>query len=241
MTNPYNTAMPYGQNIEQNNFYQQKLNPYQYQQNNNSVIGNTIKAGALGFAGGTLITGAYNYYKNRKPINSNGEVTDSFAKKVLDKIIHKDYVVKGKEFFKEKCNVLKKLDSIKTPEKFKKLMEKNRKYCSTLCDGISLNTMCNTVTEENLKDKISALKKRIQASMEPELQNIKDMIKLCWDKENKKFEKYKFVDNKFFNIIKDTKNDINWKQAFKKGGIVGGCFAALSLGLSLFANYKNNQ
>ena len=141
MTNPYNTAMPYGQNIEQNNFYQQQLNPYQYQQNNSSVVGNTIKAGVLGFAGGALITGAYDYYKNRKPINSNGEVTDSFAKKVLDKIINKDYVVKGKEFFKEKCKVLKKLDSIKTPEKFRKLMENNRKYCSTLCDGILLKTM----------------------------------------------------------------------------------------------------
>ena len=176
MTNPYNMAMPYGQNVEQNNYYQQ-TNPYQFQQNSSSIVGNAVKAGAIGFAGGSLIAGGVDYFKSRKPINSNGEVTDSFAKKVLNKMIDKNYTAKGKEFFKEKCNVLKKLDSIKTPEKFKSLMEKNRKYCATLCDGISLSTMCNTVTKDNIKDKVSALKKRILASMEPEIQNIKDTIK----------------------------------------------------------------
>ena len=118
-------------------------------------------------------------------------------------------------------------------------MNKYKVYASTLCDSLSLDSMCETVNKDNLKGKISALKNRIEASMEPEIRNIKDIIKLCWNKEEKKFEKPKEVSKKIFTIIKNTKNSVQWKKMFKYGGITAGIFGALTLGFSVFNN-KNN-
>ena len=63
-----------------------------------------------------------------------------------------------------------------------------------------------------MKCKISALKKKIGASLEPEIRNIKDTISLCWDKENKKFIKPKNVEDKVFKIIKNTKTMFSGKK-----------------------------
>jgi len=227
MTNPY-VAMP-----QQNTNMAYAVNPnYQmYQQQKPSAIPAMIGLGTLGFAGGTAITAGIDYFKNRKAFKS-GEITDSFAQKVLDKMIEKDYVAKGKEFLKQKSKGLKK---ISTPEEFSKLMKKFKNYTSSLCDGVTLETMCKTVNKDNIKDKASALIKRIEASLESEIQNIKDMAKLCWDSEKKKFVKPDSVDEKFFKIIKNTKNNVNWKKAFKYGGITAGITAVL-VGVLAFLN-----
>lgn len=228
MTNAYNTG--YGQGME-NQFYQQY--PQSYMDNRNSFpITGILGASALGFAGGAAVGAGIDYFKKRNPVK-NGSVSDNFAKQVLDKIINSDYAYKGKTFFKQKADVIKNIDISKTPEKFRKLMEKNREYCSTLFEGLSLESVCKTVTKENIKEKISAIKKRIEASLSTELQNIKDTVNLCWDKENKKFVKPDNVDNKLFKIIEDSKNKINWKKACKYGGITAGVFGALTLGMAL--------
>ena len=158
----------------------------------------------------------------------------------MDRIISKDYVFKGKEFFNQKMDVLRKIDYSKTPEKFKKLMKKNKTFCTTLFDGISLDTMCQTVTKENVKAKIAAIKQRVQASLSTEMQNVKDAVSLCWDTENKKFVKPKEIDDKLFKIIKNTKNSVNWKKAAKYGGITAGVFGAATLAYAIFAN-KSQQ
>ena len=250
MANPYSMQSPYqgvdAQMYQQMNNYQNaenypqinNINPQIYQQayvNNpkGSVLGSLLTGAAIGFAGGAAVTVGVDYFKSRKPVNGNGEVSEKFAKRVLDRIISKDYVAKGKAFFNQKKNVLKNIDASKTPEKFRKLMQKNKAFCSTLCDGISLETMCNTVTKENIKGKISAIKQRVQASLSTEIQNIKDSISLCWDKENKKFVKPKGVDDKLFKIIKNTKNDINWQKVCKNGGIAAGVLGLITLGLTM--------
>ena len=248
MANPYSLQLPYQGRDAQ--MYQQQVSP-QMNQNNMylypqiydyaeqpSLIGNAFKAAAVGFGVGSLVTTGVDYFKTRKPVK-NGETTETFAKKVLDRIINKDYVTKGKDFFKQKINVLKNIDCANTPEKFTKLMKKNKQFCSTLCDGISLDTMCKTVTQDNIKGKISALKRRVEASFDNELRNIKDTVKLCWDSENKKFIKPASVDDKLFKIIKNTKNSINWSKVLKFGGITAGVFGILSLGLNLY--YKNQN
>jgi len=242
MTNSFGVQVPY-QNMDAQ-MYQQQVNPqvsnqmyqnnvYSYPQNYGymrqpSLLGGTVKAATVGFLGGSAVTAGIDYFKNRRPVR-NGETTESFAKKVLDRIIEKDYVEKGKNFFKQKIDVLKNIDAAKTPEKFRKLMKKNREFCKTLCDGISLDTMCDTVTKENLKEKISAIKQRTQASLKTELQNIKDTVKLCWDSDKKKFAKPDCVDNKLFKIIKDTSTSVDWKKACKYGGITAGVLGALTL------------
>ena len=151
-------------------------------------------------------------------------------------MVNKDCVSKGKEFFKQKLEVFKKLGKITTPEEFTKLMNKNRTFCKSLCDGISLDTMCKTVTKENLKAKLSALKSRIEASMKQELRSVKDTIKLCWDKENKKFVKSGAVEEKIYKIIKNTKSSFPWKKSLKYGSITAGIFGALTLGFAAASN-----
>ena len=246
MTNPYNVQLPY-QNADAQ-VYQQQVNPQANQifypqnygyVNQPSLLGGAAKAAAVGFTGGALVMTGVDYFKTRKPVK-NGETTETFAKKVLDRIIEKDYVARGKKFFKQKIDILKNIDCAKTPEAFKKLMKKNKEFCSTLCDGISIDTMCSTVTKDNIKGKISALKKRVEASFDNEIQNIKDTVKLCWDSENKKFVKPDGVDKKLFKIIENTKNDINWSKVFKVGGIAAGVTGLLALGLGWFAR-KSNQ
>lgn len=254
MTNSYNMAgYPQGMDMQMYQQGNQTVNPqmvypqgisYQYPYQNSGrgaqILGGALTNAAIGFAGGTAITAGIDYFRNRQPVN-NGAVKDSFAQQVLDKMIKKDYTAKGKQFFKEIADISKHIGSIKSPEKFRKLMEKNKKYCSTLCDGISLKTMCDTVTKENLKDKIAAIKERIEASLRAEKQNIKDIVALCWDNENKKFVKPKSVDEKLYKIIKNTKNDVNWKKAFKYGGITAGILGGLTIGAALLMNRNQNS
>ncbi len=258
MTNPYSVGYPYdqGQMMLYNQYsqptqmqpaYEQynqmPINPQMYSSgyyssSKPSLISGVLTAGAVGFAGGAAVTATVDYFRTRKPVK-DGKVKESFTKKVMENIIKKDYVFKGKKFFKQKLNVLKNIDAANTPKKFKKLMEKNKEYCMTLCDGISLKTMCDTATKENIKEKIAAIKARAQASLKTEYQNINDAVKLCWDKENKKFIQGEGVDKKLFKIIKNTKNGINWAKSMKYGGITAGIMGILALGSALFTRGSN--
>ena len=235
MTNYY--SLP--NNGAEYQMYSQSGYPTDYQMyypQQRSVLPAVLAASTLGFVGGAGITAGVHYFKNRRPVSSSGEVSDSFAKQVLDKMVNKNYVSKGKEFFKQKFEVLKKLGKISKPEEFTKLMNKNKTFCKSLCDGISLDTMCKTVTKENIKSKISALKSRIESSMRNELQNVKDTIKLCWDRENKKFVKPNCIEEKIYKLIKNTKSEFPWKKACKYGGITAGILGALTLGLAVASN-----
>ena len=232
MTNSYNLGQLYSQNKFQNNNNYFKQQP--------SIFSSVINSAAVGFGGGAVVGAGVSLIKNRYPFK-DGDVTDSFAKQVMDKIISKDYTVRGKNFFKQKYNLLKKLDRVNSPEKFIKLINENKEYTSGLYESVSLNSICNTVTKDNLKGKISALKKRIEISLEHEIRNIKDMINLCWDKENKKFVKHKNVDENIFKVIKNTKNNIQWKKMLKYGGITAGVFGAITLVYSMLIEKGNSN
>lgn len=226
--------MSYSFNTEQypqSNYYQNYLTNY----NQSSVTASVVKSAAIGFAGGAAVSAGIDFIRNRRPV-LNGEVNDNFAKQVMDKIINKGYTFKNKDFFNKKSEFFNKLKKVSSPEEFTKLMKKYKSYASTLCDGISLDSMCKMVNKDNLKGKVSALLKRIEASFEPEIRNIKDTVNLCWDKENKKFVKPKEVEQKLFKIIKNTKNNIQWKKMLKYGGITAGIFGAITLGFSVFGN-----
>ena len=239
MTNAFNSGYVQGNENQVYPQYQQVYTPSYVRPKSTNPFAGAVTATAVGFAGGAAVTAGIDYFKNRRPV-SNDNVSDKFAQQVLDRIINKNYVAKGKNFFKQKADILRNIGKAKTPEKFKKLMKKNKEFCTTLCDGISLDTMCKTVTSNNIKEKISAIKKRVEASMQTEIQNIKDTIKLCWDSENKKFVQPDNVDNKLFKIIKNTKSEINWKKACKYGGITAAVLGAVTLGLSVFNSKQTN-
>ena len=232
MTNPYNAGQPYINNYQNNPYMNGNFN------SRPSIFANAVGSAALGFTAGSGVSLVSDFVRNRKPVK-NGEVSDSFAKQVLDKIVDKGYSFKNKEFFNQKTALLNKLKKIKSPEEFSKLMKKYKTYASTLFDGMSLDSVCKTVNKENLKGKVSAIKKRIEATLEPEIRNIKDTVKLCWDSENKKFVKPKNVEEKIFKVIKNTKNNIQWKKMLKYGGITAGVFGAVTLVYSMLMN-KNN-
>ena len=223
MTNSYNMGqMGYPQNY----YYNQNFN------NQPSIFSTVTGSALLGFAGGSAVSAGIDLVRNRRPVK-NGEVSDYFATKVMDKIVDKGYAAKGKDYFKQKYYLLKKLGKIKSTDEFIELLNKNRKYASSLFDGISLDTVCKTVTKDNLKGKITSLKSRIEASIEPEIRNVKDTISLCWDNEAKKFVKPKNVEEKIFKVIKNTKNNIQWKKMLKYGGITAGVFGAVTLVYSM--------
>lgn len=241
MTNPYNVKYsPYEQQINPyNNQYLQQEQVY-YNNNNSSPVGNCIKGAIVGFTGGTAVAAGIDYFKNRRPVK-NGEVKDSFVRRIFDNMIKKNYLSKGKDYIKEKLEIFKNIDSATTPENFKDLLNKYKKCSSSLFDGLSLKTVCETVNSENIKGKISTIKEKIQSSLKMEYQNIKDTVKLCWDSDKKKFVKPKNIDDKLFKIIKNTKNSIDWNKACKAGGITAGILGILALGYSFFTKTPNNS
>ncbi len=223
MTNSYGNL-----NAAVENNYAEYRNHYDEATKTNRAVSSVVKNAGAGFILGTGVAAGIDYFQNRKPVKGDS-VSEKFAQKVFKKYTEKGYAAKGKEFFKQKEIVKSKLGKIKTISEFKTLMKGNKKFCETLCDGISLDNMCEMVNKDNLKDKISALQKRIKSAIEPEMQNIKDSIKLCWNSEEKKFVKPNEVSDKLFKIIKNTPRDIEWGKAMKYGGITAGVLGSLAL------------
>ena len=160
--------------------YNQTYSPYQNQNNRGLPV--------IGLAtGGALAGGAVGFFKNRFPVSKDGTVADSFAKAAFQKHVDKNLSSNGKEFFKQIDNIMSKVDKIKTPEEFKKLLKDNKLVSESNINGLSLDTLLETVNSDNLKSKKDALKKSIEAINEYNIDNMKETIKACWDKEGKKF------------------------------------------------------
>lgn len=230
MTNSYGTMMP-----PQDIAYQ-KAFPVYAQERKPNVLAGALTTSAGAFLGITGASAAVDYFRHRKPVK-DGVVSDSYAKKVFEKMVNKNIVAKGKEYCKQGLEVLKGLGKVSNPEEFTKLMKKFKKYTSTLCEGVTFETMLKTVNKDNIQDKVSVLKNKIQASLETEIQNVKDAVKACWNSEQKKFIKPQEIDENFFKIIKNTKNSVNWKKAFKHGGIAAGITGVLTLGYAGYIKY----
>ena len=217
MTNPYGMSA----------YPQQQYYPVQNEKSGNK----TLPLMTAGFIGG----GAVGYYKNRFPIGKDGVVSDSFAKEVFEKNLSKNCSDQTKTYFKQLKNVLKKIDKISTPEGFKKLVSDNKALIDDQCKIISSDTLTDAVNSTNLKESKKALKETLQSIMNFETVKTKNAVKLAWNKESKKFEKTaEFKDGKLFDVIKSTKNNIQWKKALKYGGITAGILGALSIVYKMF-------
>lgn len=220
MTNPY-AMNGYSQSYPQT--YQQPVS------NGPSVLG----MATLGAIGG----GSVGYFKNRFPVGKDGSVSDTFAKEVFENNLKKNGSAEVKKYFEELQNVLKKIDKISTPEGFKKLIADNKSLIEEQCRGISAESFTDAVNSTNLKDSKKALKDTLQSIMNFETTKVKNAVKLAWNKENKKFEKTaEFKDGKLFDAIKGTKNKIQWKKAFKYGGITAGVMAVLTIGYKMLTS-----
>ncbi len=223
MTNPY--AM---------NGYSQAY-PQTYRQpvsNGPSVL----SMAAFGAVGG----GAAGYLKNRFPVGKDGAVSDTFAKEVFENNLKKNSSADANKYFSELQNVLKKIDKISTPEGFKKLITDNKNLIEDQCRGISAESFADAVNSTNLKDSKKALKETLQAIMNFERAKTKNAIKLAWNSEAKKFvQTPEFRDNKLFEVIKGTKNSMQWKKALKYGGISAGVMGALTIAYKMLTSKKS--
>ena len=226
-----------------NGFPQDTQANFVNQQNYNSKKSNTISNTAVLTSGvtGMLGGGAIGYFKNRYPVK-NGTVSDTFAKIAFNNYIDKGLSGDDKEFFKQLGNIKRKLDKIKTPEEFKKLLNDNRAVTDKIYNGVPLDTVCESVTSESISGKISALKTNLESAYNNNLQNMKDTVKMCWDTDKKKFVKPDtLTNNKIFEAIKSTKNSIQWKSALKYGGIGAGILGGLALAYKLLTNSSDNK
>lgn len=218
MTNPYGV----------NNMYEPQTY-YQMPVEKKSGI-STIPLMTAGFLGG----GAVGYFKNRHPVLKDGTVSDTFAKQVFEKNLKKNCAEETKTYFKQLNNVLRTVDKISTPEGFKKLVTNNKALIDAQCKIISTDTLLDAVNSTNLKESKKALKDTLQTILNFENVKIKNAVKLAWNKESKKFIKTpEFRDGKLFDVIKSTKNGMQWKKALKYGGITAGVLGALSIGYKM--------
>ena len=244
MTNPYAMqANPYETGYSQPNYMQPnyvQANSYQpavtvnpSETSTPSTVG-MMTLGALG--GGTV-----GFFKNRYPIGKDGSVSDSFAKNVFEKNLKNNRPESSQKFFKQLKEILNKIDKINSPEDFKKLLNANKEIIEDQCKGISSETLIDAVNSTNLKESKKSLKESLQGIMNFELQKTKNAIKLAWNNEAKKFVKTpEFQDNKLFEIIKNTKTNVQWKKALKYGGITAGIIGALTLGYKLLTGKRNS-
>lgn len=209
--------------------YNQTYSPYQNQNNRGLPV--------IGLAtGGALAGGAVGFFKNRFPVSKEGTVADSFAKAAFQKHVDKNLSSNGKEFFKQIDNIMSKVDKIKTPEEFKKLLKDNKLVSESNINGLSLDTLLETVNSDNLKGKKDVLKKSIEAINEYNIENMKETIKACWDKEGKKFVKPSGIKDNLFDVIKNTKRNDQWKKAGKYAGISAAVAGGLAVLYNMFIN-----
>ena len=209
--------------------YNQTYSPYQNQNNRGLPV--------IGLAtGGALAGGAVGFFKSRFHVSKEGTVADSFAKAAFQKHVDKNLSSKGKEFFKQIDNIMSKVDKIKTPEEFKKLLKDNKLVSESNINGLSLDTLLETVNSDNLKSKKDALKKSIEAINEYNIENMKETIKACWDKEGKKFVKPSGIKDNLFDVIKNTKRNDQWKKAGKYAGISAAVAGGLAVLYNMFIN-----
>lgn len=228
MVNAYNTGYPQPQ--QQAGFYNQSPEmPQQKPSSNVPVVGLTLTGGAIG--------GTVGYLKGRHDIK-NGNVSDTFAKEAFNKHVKKNLSSGEKKYFKQVEEMLKKINKVSNPEKFKKLLKDNKLVTERLFGGISMDTIINTVNKENLSNKKNAIKKSLEAQIDYNVSNMKDTIKACWNKDKKAFEQTNGVSKEIFDIIKKTKSNGQWKKALKYGGITAGVFGALGIGYKLMTSNR---
>lgn len=225
---------PYYMNSYQGQMYPQQA--YSSQRQGNGGVSTVGMMAVGGVAGGSV-----GYLKNRYPIGSDGQVSDSFTREVFDKNLKKNTSPEAQNYFKQLKTVLKKIDKVKSPEDFKKLIKANKDIIDDQCKGISTGTLLDGVNSTNLQSSKTSLKESLEAIMNFELVKTKNAIRLGWNSESKKFIKTpEFKDGKLFNIIKNTKSSNQWKKALKYGGVTAGIMGALTVGYKMLVASRYN-
>lgn len=225
MTNPYNTqAMP------QNgyNAYQ----PIQPQPRQSGGFGSLTAIGTGAAAGGV-----YGYLKYRNPLK-NGEASDKFVNKALKAYVKKSGQDESMALFTKKNSILQKLKGIKNANQLADLVNNNSVIAEKFGDVIPTNTAVESLSKGNFKKTMKSLKEKIQASINLDMQNMKNAVSTCWDAEKKKFVKDSLSDETMYKSIKSAHRDILTNKTFKYAGIGAAIVAGLSIAGRILYNHR---
>ena len=203
MTYSYSSPLTYGP--QPNGVYYDQMS---YQKP--SAMPATIGGAVIG-AG----VGAYIGYKKNPYLTKSGEVIDSFAKTAYEKYVN-TVADAGKEAYEGGINILKKIDSTKTPEELKALFDANKEAAKEICTELKQTPeeFLNRVTQDNLSTNKKTIKEKLNAGNQTRYQDMKNQIQACWDKDKKKFVKNDAVKDDVFKCIKKSTNGV-------KGKIIG--------------------
>lgn len=184
--------------------------------------------------------GGYMGYRKNPYFTKNNEVVDSFAKNAFEKYLNTPSG-KGKEIYNGNLEILKNIDSIKTPEELKSLFESNKEAAEDFCLKLNQTTeeYIQNISKDNLNANKKTIKENLTANNNSFYQNMKNNIQACWDKDKKKFKKPDSISDDIFNSIKTTTNGMKTKSTLKYAGFGALICGIIALGISKFINYHN--
>lgn len=208
MTYSYSSPLTYGP--QQNGVY---YNEMEYKKP--SAAPAAIAGVAAGGVTGAVIGSRKNPYMTK-----SGEVLDSFAKTAYENYVNK-VADAGKEAYDGGLNILKKIDTVKSPEELKTLFEANKEAAKEICTELKQTPeeFLNRITQDNLNKNKTSIKEKITAGNNTRYQDMKNQIQACWDKDKKKFVKSDSVKEDAFKAIKKSTNGIKGKITAKYAAI----------------------
>lgn len=181
---------------------------------------------AMSGAGLGLIGGGIAGALKKNPYIVNGLPTDNFAVLAYEKYLKKAPDIERKAYYQSN-EVIKQLDSIKTTDELKTLINNNPEASKELSTALNKTTEAylSTVSDTNLAANKEVIKNKLEAANKTRYQNMKNEISRAWNNEKKTFVKPNNMDNAVFKAIKRTtgkaRAEFITKYALIAGAITG--------------------
>lgn len=212
--------------------------PTQRKNNGGGFLGTVVGGAAVGATTSAGIAAFQNPY-----IDKNGVAKDYFVREVCENTI-KNSSDETKKYYEQVKNIIKEVDTAKTPDDLKKILNDNDLFFKKHLGEI------NTTAEEYLKgiksDNLGDFKehfKTLALDKEREaLSHHKINIEMCWDKEAKKFVHAEGVEENVFKSIEKSKSGMKLKNIGKsalKGAGIGLAVALIFSGVFKLLQNKN--
>ena len=205
MSYSYSTPLSYGPNqpLSYNNNapmvqYDASGRPYPVQKVSSVPAGMT--GVGLGLIGGG-IAGAL----KKNPYMVNGLPTDNFAVLAYERYLKKAPDIERKAYYQSN-EVIKQLDSIKTTDELKTLINNNPEASKELSTALNKTTEAylSTVSDTNLAANKEVIKNKLEVANKTRFQNMKNEISRAWNNEKKTFVKPSNMDDSVYKAIKRT-------------------------------------
>lgn len=182
----------------------------------------------IGAAAGGIAGSRVNPY-----VSKSGVATDTFSSKVMKNLPDAD-----KKIYNQCDAILKEISKSRTPEELQTLLATNKEAADKVLGNP--NDFMQNVTEENLAANKKTLREKFNTEKSTILQDTKNQIQACWNKEKKTFEKADSVKQEVFDAIKNSTKGLKGKMIAKYAAISGLAAGAVAfVAHKLFAN-KNN-